>query len=229
MKLDIYLSRLIPTNLAYHKPKQWGNNEGNLIRYYIETVQKLSCYLTEIVIHFISVILCPLLHVANVSTRQIVQYSKAWKFFQFANMKFKLCLRYFLSSFATTKNPSEWEKLNVLFCFSYVVVFFFYRFWLYKTRMLPHGNNEGATTGATATAATFCIEKLFCSKYLPSIFIRLPPATFDKLWLCYFCCHSPSRLLTPALSTLCGVCFFSQTMAVSCHDSAATLYNKCSK
>lgn len=133
----------------------------------------------------------------DVSTRQIVQYSKAWKFFLLANMKYKLCLRYFLSSFATTKNPSEWEKLNVLFCFSFVVVvIFFYCFWLYKTRMLPHGNNEGATTGATAAAATFCIEKLFCSKYLPSIFIRLPPATFDKLWLCYFCCHSPSRLLT---------------------------------
>lgn len=77
-----------------------------------------------------------------------------------------------------------------------------------------------------ATAVTFCIEKLFCSKYLPSIFIRLPPATFDKLWLCYFCCHSPRRCSSPSP---CGVCFFSQTMAVSCHDSAATLYNKCSK
>lgn len=126
----------------------------------------------------------------------------------------------------TQANGKSWMYYFV----SVSLLFFFYRFWLYKTRMLPHGNNEGATTGATATAAaTFCIEKLFCSKYLPSIFIRLPPATFDKLWLCYFCCHSPSRLLTPAPSLLCGVCFFSQTMAVSCHDSAATLYNKCSK
>lgn len=130
----------------------------------------------------------------------------------------------------TQANGKSW-----MYYFVSVSLLFFFspHFWLYKTRMLPHGNNEGATTGATAAAAaTFCIEKLFCSKYLPSIFIRLPPATFDKLWLCYFCCHSPSSLLPPAL---CGlyvcvcVCFFSQTMAVSCHDSAATLYNKCSK